>query len=92
MNTIWFLSCTLCFVKLLVMFCLIACSLDFTSLRAFWISEERLSEKSRFSRELRGTTGWSKWFEFKHLLQILTWSFRQNKIKSSEWFSQTRGS
>ena len=89
---IWLRSFILFWVMLLDMVSLTWCSLFLTSLRACSIYDCRDSEKSRFSSELRGTTGWSKWVDLRHLLQTFCWSLRQKRISSSWWVSQTLGS
>ena len=65
-NIIWFLNIILCLVMFFVIDTLVEDSLDLISWRALSISDCKHSVKSRFSNELRGTTGWRRWFNFKH--------------------------
>ena len=85
MNITWFLSETLCFLRdSLILFCT-TCSRCLSSSIVVVISFCRLVLKSSWSSELRGTTGWSRWVEWRHLLQTFSWHFKQRRITSSPW-------
>ena len=92
MKIMWLRSFTLLMVMFLEIYSLTECSRLRTSLNACSVSDWRDSEKSRFSREFRGTTGCNKWVDFRHLLQTFCWSLRQKRISSSWCVSHMRGS
>ena len=79
---IWFLSAILCFVRSLPILFYTTLCLCLISSKLFSISFCREVLKSNLLTEFSGTTGCSRWFVSKHLVQIFSWHFRQNKMKS----------
>mmetsp|Transcript_15751 Transcript_15751/g.26572 ORF Transcript_15751/g.26572 Transcript_15751/m.26572 type:complete len:296 (-) Transcript_15751:487-1374(-) len=78
----WLRRAILCFFRSAPIFACTAPSRERMSSRLFSISFCSDFLKSSLLTELRGTTGCSRWLVSRHLVQIFSWHFRQNRMNS----------